>query len=362
MAQKNNRIIFLDILRAIAVLMMVQGHTIDTFLADVYRSSDSLPYSVWEFLRGFTAPVFMFISGTVFAYLLYNAHVDDEKNPRIIKGIKRFALLVGLGYLLRYPTYRIFDFRYVSEKSWSIFFSVDALHLIGFGILFIVIIYYLNEKLFDHPYGLMIMGAIFFIFLHPIMKVFDFSYLPDFIAPYLNNRTGSIFPLFPWAGYVISGAVFGIYLSKHPGIHLHSKLGVYLLKASGILLGSSVVLYLVKYYLLMPTNFFVAGVPLTIFRLGVVVLFSGILALFANKLENTPEIVKVIGRNTLPIYVLHLIILYGSAWNPGFYKYLGHSLSVGMTILAAILMLVLMILFALLYEKVKLRIRSKIKR
>ncbi|MCK5085941.1 MAG: DUF1624 domain-containing protein, partial [Melioribacteraceae bacterium] len=59
-ANSNNRIQYLDLMRAFAVIMMLQGHTIHVLLADEYRTFDSLIYSIWHSLRGFTAPVFMF--------------------------------------------------------------------------------------------------------------------------------------------------------------------------------------------------------------------------------------------------------------------------------------------------------------
>jgi uncharacterized membrane protein len=84
--KNNNRIIFLDILRAFAVLMMVQGHTIDSLLADEYRTFDSVIYSVWHTMRGFTAPIFMFTAGVVFTYLLKLNNLPFKENPRVIKG------------------------------------------------------------------------------------------------------------------------------------------------------------------------------------------------------------------------------------------------------------------------------------
>ena len=50
----NKRILYLDLLRAFAVLMMVQGHTIHTFLAEEYRTFDSMFYTIWHIMRGYT--------------------------------------------------------------------------------------------------------------------------------------------------------------------------------------------------------------------------------------------------------------------------------------------------------------------
>ena len=93
-------------MRALAVIMMIQGHTIDTFLADEYRSMDSLFYYVWYTLRGFTAPIFMFTAGLIFSYLLNVDHFTFLSNPRIKKGFKRGLSLILIGVVAEFP---IFD-------------------------------------------------------------------------------------------------------------------------------------------------------------------------------------------------------------------------------------------------------------
>ena len=67
--ENKHRIIFIDLIRAFAVFQMVQGHTVDALLSDSYRNEDNVIYAVWYFMRGMTAPIFMFTAGTVFTYL-----------------------------------------------------------------------------------------------------------------------------------------------------------------------------------------------------------------------------------------------------------------------------------------------------
>ena len=45
MSDQRKRIIYIDIMRAFAVIMMIQGHTVDTFLGEEYRTMDSGCYS-----------------------------------------------------------------------------------------------------------------------------------------------------------------------------------------------------------------------------------------------------------------------------------------------------------------------------
>ena len=55
------------------------------------------------------------------------------------------------------------------------------------------------------------------------------------------------------------------------------------------------------------------------------------------------------------IYVVHLMILYGSAWNPGLSLLFGGSLKVTETIFCALVMVTLMGLMVILLSKLKFR-------
>ena len=79
--------------------------------------------------------------------------------------------MLGIGYLLRYPTTKVIDFSGVSDESWLIFFASDALHLIAFGILSILIFLYLSER-FKLRFGFILAAAsIAIIFFTPYIIV-----------------------------------------------------------------------------------------------------------------------------------------------------------------------------------------------
>jgi len=101
---KPHRIVFLDLLRALAVVMMVEGHTVDVLLLDEYRNYEYLGFKLWRFLRGLTAPIFLLTAGAVYVYLLRSTDLPFRDNPRVAKGVRRALLLFALGYLLRFPS------------------------------------------------------------------------------------------------------------------------------------------------------------------------------------------------------------------------------------------------------------------
>lgn len=354
--EKKHRIIFIDLMRAFAVIQMVQGHTVDVLLAPEYRLNEYPLYFLWNFMRGMTAPIFMFTAGTVFTYLF---RLNDESlfnNPRVWKGIKRFLLLVFLGYLLRYPTFTIFDFSEVSEKSLRIFFAVDVLQLIGFGILFLVLTALVSEVIKISDYISFLFVALFFFLLTPIVSQTNWlEIFPKPLANYFYTDGGSLFPLFPWAGYVVLGGVLGSYLAKNPLVFRTNKFSFQLASAGTILIALA---YFSKLFIAGDKTEFLSSsyaLDTITFRIGFVLLLNALVSFISQKLESIPRIIILVGRNTLLIYVVHLIILYGSAWNPGLYGFLGNSVSVYPTVFAALAMITLMTLMVYVLSKLKFR-------
>lgn len=358
---KQERIIFIDLMRAFAVLMMIQGHTIDAFLAVEFRNYDSTLFSIWVTIRGFTAPIFMISSGVAFSYLFALSGKPFNQNPRVEKGIYRFITLVLIGYLLRFPTHKVVEFSSVTFEQWLTFFQIDALHLIGTGILILIFLTLISEKLKLNIYLTYGVAALIFFSLWNITEYINWAnYLPIPFAAWFYHKTGSLFPIFPWAGYVISGGILGTYLAKNPGL-FRTKKFVTKLSLVGItfLVLASLMSYLQSKYFgykyFITDNFFVIFL-----RLGVVFLLNGFMAAISLYVKKIPDIIKIIGRYTLTIYAVHVIILYGSAWIPGFAMFWPKSLNLTGSILAAVILIVLMIFMVHMLEKYKFAFKKKL--
>jgi uncharacterized membrane protein len=355
-SSKKNRIIFIDLMRAFAVIQMVQGHTVDVLLSNNYRDLNSPLFSLWFFMRGMTAPIFLFSAGTVFTYLFKLVNQPFATNPRVKKGIKRFFLLIFLGYLLRYPAPLIINFSGVTSDAWKTFFAIDVLHLIGFGILFLMGLLLISEKYKINDYIIFSAGALLCFGLYQPVSAIDWpKYLPIWIADYFYNGSGSNFPLVPWTGYVIAGGVLGTYLAKHPNIFKSIKFSFWLAVIGAGLIVLALLGTQLEIILYGHSNFWTTSPNLIFYRLGIVLILNSVVSFIALKVESIPRIFILIGRNTLLIYIVHLTILYGSAWNPGLISILDKSLNVWNTIGVVLLMLTAMTFMVMVIHWFKLQ-------
>lgn len=351
-----HRVIFIDLMRAIAVLQMVQGHTVHVFLSADFRTTDYLLFAIWHFMRGMTAPIFMFTAGTVFTYLFRSVKKPFEENYRVKKGIRRAFLLLFLGYILKYPTWTVVDFSGVTDEKWKLFFAVDVLQLIGLSLLILLLVLFISEKLKLNYTAAFVVSSIFFFLLSPFTEIISWnSFLPEPIAAYFYSVTGSQFPVFPWAGYVVSGGILGCYLAKNPLVFKTTRFSFLL-----AIFGSAFTIISILSELILPAMniqiYNPQSAPNTIFlRIGFVLLLTAVVSFISLRVNKIPHLLILVGRNTLLIYFIHLIILYGSTWTPGLTLLWGESFSGWQAFVAAVLMLTLMTFMVLGIHKLKIR-------
>ena len=322
---------------------MVLSHTIDVLLADPYRSYDYTGFKVWQFVRGLTAPTFLLTTGMVFVHLLRSTTAPLRHNPRLVKGIRRSLLLLAIGYLLHFPASSISGIFTVPPESWRTFWAVDVLQLIGIGLLLLLFGAWMSEKSGGKDYAVFGAGSlVFFVCTPAIERVNWNALLPAPIAAYCYTGSGSLFPLFPWIGYLMYGGMLGTDIA--PGNHATDQLNLY---RKMIFVA---ILLLTFYYgglqlkVMLDMDYFLSwNLELVIQRLGTALLLAALIIRVSIKVRSVPPLLLSIGRRSLLIYVTHLVILYGSPWNYGINRFCDKCLSVWPTLSAALSMGMIMI-------------------
>ncbi len=334
-------------MRAWAILMMLQGHFVDGLLDTAFRDPNSMVYSVWKYFRGITAPVFFTVSGFIFTFLLIRNPLKGLENPRVLKGVKRGLQLLFIGYLLRFNLFGIFK-----GQLYDSFYLVDVLHCIGLSILGIIAVYLLTLKRKGFKFPAALLAITMFLFLlEPIYKLWDFGFLPDALSNYFSKANGSVFTINPWLGYASFGAFLAVLFARfkehrylyHAAIPLAAGLGIVLILLSSpfflsLSQWSGIRLFADIYY----NNYL-------FIRLGDVLLIFAIFMLFRKYMKH-PTVLRL-GQNTLSIYVIHFVLLYGSFTGIGFYYFFEHSLTPYFAIPGAVAFMVLCSYLALRYER-----------
>ncbi|WP_405370561.1 heparan-alpha-glucosaminide N-acetyltransferase domain-containing protein [Nonlabens sp. Asnod2-A12] len=319
---KANRLFFIDAVRAFAIIMMLQGHFVDTLLAVEYRDEDNLAFQIWKYFRGITAPTFFTISGIIFTYLLMKSKKNGTSNIRIKKGAIRGAMLIAIGYALRAP---VFDWIQGVFKDY--FLIVDVLQCIGLSILLTILIYLATFKK-SAVFSLVMISIGTTVFLcEPLYRSLDTSHLPLFIANYFTKTNGSVFTIIPWFGYMAYGSFIA---TLFYGFLEKNKFKT-ILVTSLLIIGTTLIWYSSKFfnwiYLQSDINLFekVAYYNYLFTRLGNVLILLGIFYCFEKYIKQS--LILKIGQKTLSIYVIHFVIIYGSLTGVGLHQIIGKNLN-----------------------------------
>ncbi|MEX0275513.1 MAG: acyltransferase family protein [Flavobacteriaceae bacterium] len=356
--QRPTRLYFIDAMRAWAILMMLQGHFIDGLLDPVFRDPANALYRGWLYFRGITAPVFFTVSGFIFTYLLVRNPRRGWDNPRVRKGIRRGLQLILIGYLLRLNVLGLFK-----GQIYGAFWLVDVLHCIGFSILGVIAVYVLTIR--KGPslllWILLGLGVVLFLF-EPIYKVADYSYLPSALANYLSKANGSVFTIIPWMGYAFLGGVLSLLFTRYGHVRNLYAWAIGISVALGCLL-------IFKSSALFTWLHQISGVDLfqkivdnnyLFIRLGDVFLVFAVFMLLRKWL--THGLLVEIGQNTLSIYVIHFIILYGSFTGFGLYRFFHHSLAPSAAITGAMVFMFVCTWIALWYDRHEIQVKTLVNR
>ncbi len=335
---------------------MLQGHFIDGLLDTIFRNPENPIYTIWLYFRGITAPVFFTVSGFIFTYLLVRVPQTGWNNPRVKKGIRRGLQLLIIGYLLRLNIFGLFE-----GKIYEGFYLVDVLHCIGLSILAIIGVYVLTEKWkkFAFPLVLIAITLVLFLF-EPLYKQWSFAFLPSGLANYFTKVNGSVFTIIPWLGYTAFGGFLSLLFTRFKDSkHLYPA-AIVLSVISGIeLIFFSSDGFIKLYELTGIDLFYIIQLNNYLFiRLGDVFLVFAVFMLLRSLLTNT-TILKI-GQNTLSIYVIHFVILYGSFTGLGLYRFFYHELNPAVAISGAVAFMVACTALALWYDKNESGVKSRI--
>ena len=345
------RLVAVDLVRLLAMVLMVQGHTLDVLLTPDCQYTRW--YNVWLFCRGFTAPMFMTLSGFGFA-LATLRHWENhlQFGQAVAKRLRRFAFFVILGYSMRIPVRSLLhDLPAAGPDAWQSFLQFDVLQTIGFTLIALQLLVLILRT----PRRLaMVTGTLGLViaFTAPLAWNSPFvNSLPLFMKSSLIGTTGSLFPLLPWSAYVLLGATFGnLYVTvgqSDPSL-LRKAIPFGLL-----LLAAGIGLERVSLSIYGQASFWPTTPHLFVARIGFVTAVLGLATFVERFLPVSPRTVQSLAEESLLVYFVHVVLLYGSRWNPGAKQYLGSTMSFAHAYLLVIVLVTAMLTMAFYWNRTK---------
>jgi hypothetical protein len=337
------RLRFIDMARAVAILLMLEGHFIDVTLAMKWRVPGNMLYDVWLHMRGLAAPMFFTVTGLIFAYLLSGATEPGFLQvKRVRRGLLRAAELMSWGYLLQVNLRHLPDVLRGAPDSWLPAFHV--LQCIAVGLLALILVFGMVRKAGPRALAITYLGLGFADFLLGMLLANHAGPLPSDAPVWLQNpikAASSTFPLAPWLGYTFYGAAIGVLL-RWQNSGLQRRVGVMPFLAIGLLLsvlGWHLDGFIASRLLDVTGHPASPRVLLDSFhgRIGEILLLLGFLVWMERRLKVSTAWLQTIGRNTFPIYVIHVIILYGGIFGFGLNGWLLHSLNPWQSALGAVI-------------------------
>jgi hypothetical protein len=280
-------------------LAMVQGHFTDTLLTKAVQAQ---PWYVFQqMFHGSTAPGFLFASGFVAG--LPRAPLSLRAS---LRRARRLLFVFGVGYFLHLPYFSLWKtLGATSPAERALLFACDALQVIASTQLFVLVLQWVAGRHWTRWAGALAFAV---IAATPLVWSSGLSArLPEALAPWLDESTGSRFPVFPFAAFVLAGTLAGATLGRaEPKRRHHREVAWGLgLVALGVVL-SRALSGRVDYWGASPAYAFV--------RLGGLLLLLRLVEAAASARLPGARALALLGHETLLVYVLHLTLLFGGVF------------------------------------------------
>ncbi len=303
---ENKRHPLPDILKGVAVVLMIQVHLTELFAVETWFRG--LGGSISLFLGGPpAAPVFMALMG------FYAGFIGKSSRLLFVRGAKLLlaGLLLNLGMNFHLLLKISQEALLLDPKPYI--FGVDILILAGLSLWILAVF----QKLFVHHQWLWLVLMLILGFSNPFLPVYNGDFIPlKYIQSALYGFSSwSYFPLFPWGAYVVAGYYsFGL-LKKYEQFLLteRNKLWAFLALSLVLLLSFN---FGFQYVVLLSAYYHHSGLSFLwnlAFVLWWILLFDFIVSGSKdNKLQKTAA---WMGRNVTAMYVFQWLIIGNLATN-----------------------------------------------
>jgi uncharacterized membrane protein len=318
-------------MRGLAVLVMIQCHTFNSFVRTDLR--DGGPYMLSQFIGGMAAPLFLFMAGMTFAFQMDSL---DRREPsalrRWLAALRRGAYILAIAFAFRLSNWA-FSLGHADLHEIT---KVDILNGMGLGMMVLAVAAVFGWKgrtRFAVAAGVGIAAAA------PVIAALSWDGVPTLLYDYLVPAPGQgRFPFFPFAAYVAYGLAAGAIVKQTSGDRLERLMQWTVLIGLVLALGGEYAGNM-SYSVYTKSDFWSNSPALILIRCGITLLLLAGSYLWTEYCAGPGwSWMITLGKNSLMVYWVHVVLVYGDILKPA-----KHALSIGQTVTATLTVIVLMV-------------------
>ena len=300
---------YLDWLRGVSVLIMIEAHTLDAWTRLDARHNSTYGWAM--IVGGFAAPGFLFLAGIALALAAGSRLRRGKTSQEVAALARRRALQIfGLAFLFRLQSWAI-----SGGDPVQALLKVDILNIMGLSMLAAALLWSAGKGRWDRA-AWMLAATVAVAMVTPIVRATPMlSPLPDPVEWYIRPIPGrGTFTLFPWAGFLLAGAAIGMWLdtARTPAAERRLNLA---LAAIGLALtaGGYAASFLPAIYA--EASFWTTSPTFFFLRLGILVVSLPV-AYAWNALWTGRSPLQEFGQASLFVYWIHVELAYGVLSGP----------------------------------------------
>lgn len=310
MTEQNNapRLQYLDWLRGLAAVLMLQGHVFHSFTRPDLRGDSA--YVLSQFAGGMPPAIFLFLTGMTLAFRLDGLERRGASaGARVLGALRRAGYLLAVAFLFRL---QLWAFAWPGSP-WTDLFKVDILNCMALAaaVMAAMGVFRTAERV-----RLCAVLGLAVAFAGPLVTRLDWAAAPELAKRYLAPDY-QYFSFFPWAAFLAFGVSAGSLIRLLREQHMERAMQWATLLGGVLVIGGRYFAE-IPYSLLPSSEFWLNSPSQVLIKLGVL-LWMMAFAYLWTRYATAPgwSWVRQLGVTSLLVYWVHIELVYGrwfGAW------------------------------------------------
>jgi uncharacterized membrane protein len=344
---KSPRRPYIDWLRGVAVLIMIEWHVVDAWTTDESRTGNV--FAVLAMLGGLAAPLFLFLAGVAIPFA---AASHQRKNralaPGSLESVRAAAWALqkrGLEVILIAHLFRFHSYLWNLWGRFDGVFKPDILNILGLGMVAAAWCWGRSSTLSKRILWLLVPAAIILLLAEP-SRTWGWPTLMHLrLEAYIRPNGWGQFAIFPWAAFVFVGAAVGEWIAQSRAAERERSFhGQLALAGAAITVAGIIAIFIPSPF---HTSFWTTSVAYFLIRVGAMTLALAVAWLWMSRASSARwSPVVFFGQTSMFVYLVHVELAYGlfsAAWK--------RSMSIPQAALAYVAFTILMLWLARLWTK-----------